>query len=197
MKKIVFATNNTNKLIEAKSILTEYDIIPMKDIGFTDDIVEYGLTFEENAIIKAQAVRSYLKLKNLNLPVLADDTGLCVDVLDGQPGVYSARYSGEHGNGANNRKKLLNKLKGKTNRAANFSCAVAYIDENDKVTVAMGFVNGEILPKEQGSSGFGYDSIFYSHELGMSFAMCTQEEKNKISHRGRALCKLKENLLSK
>jgi XTP/dITP diphosphohydrolase len=145
-------------------------------------VEETGKTFAENALIKARAAA-----KALHSPVLADDSGLCVDALGGAPGVYSARYSGEHGNDAANRAKLLQALQGEKNRNAHFSCAVALVYPNGKEYVAEGNTYGEILTKESGDGGFGYDPLFFSADLQKSFGIATPEEKNGVSHRYRAL----------
>lgn len=150
------------------------------------DPEENGKTFEENALIKAKAVSALT-----NLAVLADDTGLCVDSLGGEPGVHSARYATESGhNDKANRQKLLKNLIGTTNRAAHFECAVVVLYPDGRTIVTNGRVDGKILEQERGQNGFGYDSLFFATELGKTFAEATEQEKNAVSHRGRALEKL-------
>ena len=162
----------------------------LKDVGFFDDIDETGETFEENALIKAKAVNQFLKSKNLKYYVMADDSGLCVEALGGAPGVYSARYAGEHNDEAN-RAKLKNELLGKENRQAKFMTCLAFMKPNGEYITCIGETKGEILPKEQGSLEFCYDPLFYSYDLKKSFGEATEDEKNSVSHRGRAV----QNLL--
>jgi XTP/dITP diphosphohydrolase len=181
-QRLVVATGNAHKLQEIAQIFTQFEVVSQKQMGFCEDVEETGKTFAENALIKARAAA-----KALNSPVLADDSGLCVDALGGAPGVYSARYSGEHGNDAANRAKLLQALQGEKNRNAHFSCAVALVYPNGKEYVAEGNTYGEILTKESGDGGFGYDPLFFSADLQKSFGIATPEEKNGVSHRYRAL----------
>lgn len=185
-KKIVVASNNKHKIKEIKKILTQYDIIPMEEIGFNQEIEENGKTFEENALIKANTIHKYLKESGKEYLVLADDSGLCVDSLNGEPGVYSARYSGEHGNDQANRNKLLKLLEGK-DRTAYFCCTIAIINPSGKQQIFVGKTYGEITDKEIGENGFGYDCIFYSDDLKKTFGEASEEEKNSVSHRSRAL----------
>ncbi len=188
MKKIVFASGNYNKLKEVQSILNDYEVILAKDLGFTEEIEETGSTFYENALIKAKTVSLAL-----NLPALADDSGLCVESLNGRPGIFSARYSIE-GTCKSNNLKLLKELKGVKNRKAKFVCTLVYYTPSGKIISADGIIEGKILEKERGENGFGYDPLFYSIEYKKSLAEISMEEKNKISHRFRALKKLKEKL---
>lgn len=181
-QRLVVATGNAHKLQEIAQIFTQFEVVSQKQMGFCEDVEETGKTFAENALIKARAAA-----KALNSPVLADDSGLCVDALGGAPGVYSARYSGEHGNDAANRAKLLQALQGEKNRNAHFSCAVALVYPNGKEYVAEGNTYGEILTKESGDGGFGYDPLFFSADLQKSFGIAMPEEKNGVSHRYRAL----------
>ncbi len=187
--KLVIASNNAHKIAEIKQILGGKfeQILSLEEAGIVCDPEENGATFAENAMIKAREIAKYT-----DLPVLADDTGLCVDALGGAPGVHSARYAGNHDN-AGNRAKLLRALYGKTNRTAHFCTAVVLLYPDGKVVTAEGRVDGKILLAEAGNGGFGYDSLFYSDDLGKSFAEATPEEKNAVSHRGRALA----NLLAK
>ena len=192
MNKIVVATNNSHKLKEIKEILKGYEILSLKDIDFNDEIVEDGNSFEENALIKARTVQNYLKNKNLDYLVMADDSGICCDALNGEPGIYSARYAGEHDDKAN-RKKLIKELEGK-DKTAYFNCTIVLYYPNDNYKVFVGKTYGKIIEEEKGESGFGYDPIFYSNDLNKTFAEATEEEKNSVSHRGRALEKMKEEI---
>ena len=159
----------------------------MHDAFFDGDIEENGETFKENALIKAQAVYD-----RLHLPVLADDSGLCVDALHGAPGVYSARFSG--GTSADNRALLLKRMDGVSHRTARFTCAVCYIGEDGKPLFGEGHTNGRILFEEIGNKGFSYDNVFFSDDLQKSFGEATKDEKNSVSHRYRALCDLRGTL---
>lgn len=190
--KIVLASNNKNKIKEFKQILDDFEFLTLNDIGFLDDIEETGTTFFENAKIKAQTVQNYLHGKKLSLPVLSDDSGLCVNSLNGEPGVYSARYSGEHGNNENNRQKLLKSLQGKEDRSAYFECVLVLMYPNGEIISAQGKTSGHITTEYHGSTEFCYDCIFYSDDLKKTFGEATIEEKNSVSHRSRAI----RNLLS-
>ena len=182
--RIIVASGNRHKLEEIKEIFKEAELVGMREAGFIGDIEENGSTFKENAYIKAKAVYDALRQ-----PVLADDSGLCVDALDGAPGVYSARFSG--GDSADNRALLLKLMDGKSHRAARFACAVCYIDENGRALFGEGYTEGRILFEEIGSRGFGYDSLFFSADLNKSFGEASEEEKNSVSHCYRALCDLR------
>lgn len=186
-KRVVVASGNAHKIEEIKQIFKGVELVPMKDEGFSGDIEENGKTFKENAYIKAKAV--YDRLKRA---VLADDSGLCVDALDGAPGVYSARFSG--GGAAENRALLLKRLDGVSHRNARFACAVCFIDADGKALFGEGCTEGRILFEEIGDKGFGYDSLFFSDDLGKSFGEATEEEKNSVSHRFRALSDLRSKL---
>lgn len=190
--KLLIASNNQHKIDEIKQILGNKfeQILSLSEAGIVCDPEENGKTFLDNALIK---VRDVAKLTDM--PVLGDDTGLCVDALNGAPGVHSARFAGDHDN-AKNRAKLLYELQGKTNRKAHFSTAVALLYPDGRLVTAEGRVDGEILHAEVGTNGFGYDSLFYCNEIGKTFAEATAEEKNAVSHRGRALQKLAEKLQS-
>lgn len=178
--KIVVASGNKGKIREIKQILEGYDIVTMKEIGFTEEPVEDGETFEENALIKAKAVYDFC-----HLPCLADDSGLCVTALDNRPGVYSARYSG--GDDEDNNDLLLKELSDKTDRSAKYCCAIVLYAGEDKVFTAYGEATGHILTERQGANGFGYDPLFYSDDLGMSFGVADAQTKHTVSHRARAL----------
>lgn len=190
MKKLIVASNNKGKLKEIKEILNGiYEVVPMGEAGFTDDIVEDGNSFYENALIKAKTVS-----EALNTDALADDSGLCVEALSGEPGIYSARYSGQHGDDAANRAKLLKELEGKENRKAKFVSAVVLYKTDGKIVKGVGETYGTIAFKEEGTNGFGYDSLFVSDDLHKSFGVASSEEKNSISHRKRALIDLLRHL---
>lgn len=189
MSKLVFATNNNNKLREAREILSPLgiEVISQREAGAECEPEENGVTFAENAMIKASAVYEVVKC-----PVIADDSGLCVDALDGRPGVYSARYAPKGQECA----KLLDEMKNISdeNRGAYFECTIAYIDENGYFTTS-GKCMGKIGYEERGTNGFGYDPIFMYGEK--SLAELTSDEKNQISHRGEALKGLYEELKKK
>ena len=184
-KTLIVATGNQHKLREIAEIFTDYEVLSQKQMGFCEDVEENGVSFAENALIKARAV-----CQALGCVTLADDSGLCVDALGGQPGIFSARYCGYHGDDEANRKKLLENMQGITNRTAHFNCAMALVYPNGEELVVEGQTFGEILHEEVGNGGFGYDPLFFSQDLQKSFGVATAEEKNKVSHRFRALKKL-------
>ena len=188
-KTIVVATGNAYKLREIAEIFPDYRFVSQKEAGFLGEVEETGVTFSENALLKAQAVA-----KALSIPALADDSGICVDALGGAPGVYSARYAGEHGDDQKNRDLLLENLKGETNRRAYFCSAIALCYPDGTHYITEGKTYGEILLQEEGTGGFGYDCIFKNEDLNKSFGLATPEEKNAVSHRYRALVALKELL---
>lgn len=190
-KTIVVASNNKHKIKEIKEILTKYNVIPMSEVGFCQEIEENGKTFKENALIKAETIHQYLKESGKNYLVLADDSGLCVEALNGDPGVYSARYAGEHGNEQANRNKLLKQLEGK-DRTAFFCCTIAIVYPNGEQQIFEGKSYGKITEEEIGENGFGYDCIFYSDDLKKTFGEASEEEKNSVSHRSRALQKIQK-----
>lgn len=190
MKKIVVATNNNNKLKEIRSILGDrFELLSMADAGVFEEIEENGSSFLENALIKASFVS-----KKTGLTALADDSGLCVHALKGAPGIFSARYSGENANDERNNKLLLENLKDENNRAAHFHCCAALCQNDGSYIYAEGKAEGEILRQIKGSGGFGYDPLFYSFDLKKTFAEADFDEKNKVSHRYRALLVLREKL---
>ncbi len=195
METIVLASNNQHKIKEFKEIMKDYNIVTMAEVGFTDDIVEDGDTFLANSTIKSKTIAKYLKEKNLNYMVMADDSGLCVDALNGDPGVYSARYAGEHTQQAN-RDKLLANLKDveDPNRTARFKCVITLLKPDGTMLVGEGKVEGKILKQETGDTSFGYDCLFYSNELKKCFGQATETEKNSVSHRGRAIADLLKKL---
>lgn len=180
-KIIVLASGNEGKIKEISEMLPEYTVKGYKEFGLDFEIEETGETYFENAFIKAKAVS-----EKLNLPALADDSGLSVDVLDGAPGVYSARYAGD-GDDEHNNDKLLSVLEGEKNRKAKFICCMVYYRSDKEFYTVTGETEGEILTKREGKNGFGYDPIFFSYDLRKSMGIATDEEKNSVSHRSRAL----------
>lgn len=185
MKTIIFATGNRHKVSEVSRILKDkYEILSLKDLGFDGDIPETSDTFEGNALQKAHFVR-----EKFGKDCFSEDTGLEIEVLDGEPGVYSGRYAGEPQVASNNMDKVLKKMKGEKNRKARFKTVIALIF-NGKEHLFEGIVTGKILEARSGESGFGYDPIFQPDGFDITFAEMTSEEKNKISHRGRAVAKL-------
>lgn len=189
MKEIVAATNNPDKLREIREILgTKFSILSLKDEGVSVEIDENGLSFYDNALIKAKTVTELT-----GKPSLADDSGLIVPALGGAPGIYSARYGGEDCDSLLNRAKLLKEMKNIENRDASFYSSIVLFFPDSTVVSAEGEAKGMILKEEQGTKGFGYDSLFFSFALKKSFAEATPEEKNSVSHRGAAL----KNLLKK
>ena len=193
MEKLIFATGNEGKMKEIRMILgdLDYEILSMKEAGISADIVEDGKTFEENAMIKAKAIS-----KLANCLVLADDSGLEVDYMDKQPGIYSARWMGEDTSYDIKNKKIIENLEGvpEEKRTARFVCAVAAAFPDGRVITKRGTIEGMIGYEQRGENGFGYDPIFFLPEYGMTTAELPVEEKNKISHRGRALEQIKEEL---
>lgn len=190
--KLVFATNNKHKLEEVRSILgNKIEILSLSDINCFDEIDETAETLEGNALIKARYIYN-----KYNVNCFADDTGLEVESLGGEPGVYSARYAGEQNDSQANMNKLLQNLTGKKNRNAQFRTVIALII-NGEEKLLNGIVKGTITEEKQGDSGFGYDPIFIPEGFSMSFAQMSSEEKNSISHRYRATKKLCEYLKEK
>ena len=181
-RRLVVASGNAHKIHEISQIFTDFEVVSQKQMGFDEDVAETGETFLENALIKARAA-----CKALNCMVLADDSGLCVDALDGEPGVYSARYCGRHGSDAENRATLLKNMQGATNRRAHFTCALALVYPDGREILAEGHTYGTILEKEDGVGGFGYDPLFKSEDLQKSFGQASEAEKNAVSHRFRGL----------
>lgn len=195
MKRLVLASNNKGKIVEIKRLLEKFpiEVLSLNDIGIDIDVEEDGLTFEENA--KKKSVEIYkvlIERGEKDFIVMSDDSGLEVDYLNGEPGVFSARYSGEHGNYKKNNEKLLKNLIGvkKENRKARFVCEIALVTDKSEYFNVKGYVNGIILEDECGEGGFGYDPLFLYEPLDKTFAEISIEEKNKISHRGIALEKV-------
>lgn len=193
MKRLIFATGNENKMKEIREILEglPVQILSMKEAGIEADIVEDGLSFEENALIKARAV-----CKLAGEMVLADDSGLEVDYLNKEPGIYSARYMGEDTSYHIKNEKLIERLEGVPDekRTARFVCAIAAAFPDGTMKTVRATMEGRIGYKESGENGFGYDPIFYLPEYGCTSAELSMEEKNKISHRGKALRAIKDEL---
>lgn len=188
--ELVAATNNPDKLREIKEILGNvFEIKSLKEEGVSVVIDEDADTFLGNALKKARIVAELT-----GKPALADDSGLLVDAIDGAPGIYSARYAGEESDSVLNRAKLIRELEGESDRSAHFfTCVVLYYPDGGFIT-ADGRVYGHITQEERGEGGFGYDSIFWSEELGKTFAEADPDEKNAVSHRGRALRALIQKL---
>ena len=194
--KLLLATNNLHKSLEIKAILNDYftDIYTLKEAGVSFEAIENGTTFEENALIKAQQTLEYVG--DRFDAALADDSGLCVDALDGAPGIYSARFAGEGHNDADNNMLLIEKLKDVpfNDRTAQFVSCIALVRRGHPPVCVRGTVEGTILFEAHGHNGFGYDPYFWYAPFNKSFAELTSEEKNSVSHRHNALMKLKEVL---
>lgn len=189
--RFVLATHNPGKLREMGEILKDFgiEVVSPKDLGITVDVEETGSTFAENAMLKAKAI-----CKAADLPAIADDSGLCVDALNGAPGVYSARYGGEGLDDRGRYMLLLSSLRGAPTRAAHFACAVACAFPNGDTLTADGRCDGSIAYAPLGEGGFGYDPVFLLLGTGKTFGQLTQEEKSAVSHRGRALREFSEKL---
>lgn len=188
---LVIATRNKNKLREFQEILKDLkiEVRSLDDFGPTPEAIEDGETFDDNAYKKAIHTA-----KILGLPAIADDSGLVVDALNGEPGVYSARYAGENATDEENCQKLLSELKGVENRRAHFQCVLSIAVPSGPALTYEGKCDGVIIDNKRGDSGFGYDPIFYFEELGKTFAELSMEEKNKVSHRGKALADVKAEI---
>lgn len=183
--RLIFATHNANKVKEVNAALpATIKAVSLNEINFTDDIAETETTLEGNALLKAKTI--YTKTGE---SCFADDSGLLVDALNGAPGVYSARYAGEQKNDEANTQKLLQELKGQSNRKAHFKSVIALVHQ-DKTYLFEGVMNGRIATEKQGTNGFGYDPVFIPDGYSKTFAEMTLEEKNKISHRAIAVKKL-------
>ena len=193
MDKIIFATGNEGKMKEVRMILEDLGlpVLSLKDAGITADVEENGTTFEENAQIKAKAI-----MEMTGALVLADDSGLEVDALDKEPGIYSARYMGHDTSYHIKNQNIIDRLKGKVGeeRSARFVCAIAAAFPDGRVLITRGTMEGRIGYEEKGENGFGYDPIFYLPEYQCYSAELSLEEKNKLSHRGKALRLMKERL---
>ena len=194
MKEVMIATKNAGKAKEFEHIFNQYNVVVKSLLDFEgiEEIVEDGQTFEENALIKAREIA-----KQFNQVVIADDSGLEVDALDGRPGVYSARYAGEGRNDQANIEKVLSELEGvpTQNRSARFVCALALVTPEGEEAVVRGTCEGQILSECVGSEGFGYDPIFYLPQLGKTMAQIPKSQKNVLSHRAEAFKKLQDILM--
>lgn len=193
MKKIILATGNQGKVRELNAMLkSHYIIVSQKDLQ-VEEVPETGSSFIENALIKARNASF-----QTNLPALADDSGLEVEALDGDPGIYSARYAGEEASDEDNISKLISNMEQHQNRSARFCCAMVFVEnaEDTKPIIIEKYWNGEILREAIGNNGFGYDSIFYLPDLKCSSAQLEPEKKNLLSHRGQALNELLRHLIS-
>jgi len=193
MKKIILATGNQGKVRELNAMLkSNYIIVSQKDLK-VEEVPETGSSFIENALIKARNASF-----QTNLPALADDSGLEVEALDGDPGIYSARYAGEEATDEDNISKLISNMEQHQNRSARFCCAMVFVEnaEDTKPIIIEKYWNGEILREAIGNNGFGYDSIFYLPDLQCSSAQLEPEKKNLLSHRGQALNELLRHLIS-
>lgn len=193
MKRLIFATGNENKMREIREILSDLpvEILSMKEAGIQADIVEDGTTFAENAVIKAKSI-----MKMTGELVLADDSGLEVDYLNKEPGIYSARYLGEDTSYHIKNNHLIQRLDGveQEKRTARFVCAIAAAFPDGRVVTTEGTIEGLIGYEEKGENGFGYDPIFFVPEFGCTTAELSEEQKNLVSHRGKALRKMREIL---
>lgn len=197
--KLILASRNKKKIREMEAILARHvegvQLLSLDDIGFEGDIEEDGTTFEENALIKA---RTAMKAAEKKIAAIADDSGLAVDALNGAPGVYSARYAGGHGDDAANNALLLQNLSAVPNheRTARFVCCIACVFPSGREITVRGETEGLIIDDARGEGGFGYDPYFYYEPYGKTFAELTADQKNAISHRGKAVAKLAEALKS-
>ena len=189
--KMVLASKNPHKLTEMAAILSQLgvEVVLESEVGIDVDVEETGETFAENAMLKAKAICAAA-----GLPAIADDSGLCVDALNGGPGVYSARYGGEELDDRGRYTLLLSSMRGQTTRAAHFACAVACAFPSGDELTAEGTCSGTIAFAPMGENGFGYDPVFFVPEKSRTFAQLTAEEKAEISHRGRALAEFAEKL---
>ncbi len=189
--KLIAATNNQHKLVEMRDILGEsFEVVSLKELGVEVKVEEDGATFYANALKKAREI-----CKITGMPALADDSGLMVDALAGAPGVFSARYAGDILDDNANNNKLLQEMQGVENRRAKFVSSIVLFYPNGNHISAVGDVKGYILAGLEGENGFGYDPLFYSTDLEKSFGVATAEEKNAVSHRGRALARLAKMLV--
>lgn len=201
MNRIIFATGNKEKMKEIRQIMEgcPVEVLSMKEAGYVCDADENGITFTDNAIIKASAIANKVKEAGEEAIVLADDSGLEIDALNKEPGVYSARYMGEDTSYRIKNANLIERLNGVPveKRTARFVCAIAAVLTDGTVYTVRETIEGYIGYEERGENGFGYDPIFMVPEFGCTTAELSMEQKNKISHRGKALAKMKEELLQK
>lgn len=196
--KIIFATGNQGKMREIRAIMGDMDVelLSMKEAGIEADITEDGETFAQNALIKAEEVAARAKERKIEAIVLADDSGLEIDYLNKEPGVYSARYLGENTPYSVKNKNLLDRLIDVPDekRTARFVCAIAAVLPDGETIATQGVIEGRIAYEEKGDNGFGYDPIFYVPEYGVTTAQLSEQQKNEISHRGKALEAMKSEL---
>ena len=186
--ELILATNNAHKLKEVREILSPHKITVygLNDLNLhPEEVDENADTYAGNALIKAQSIQ-----KLTTMPIIADDSGMEIEALDNQPGLHSARFADQHGGHANAIRAILQELKKKDNRKARFVCDIILVNEDEKPLLFEGIVDGHIAEEPFGEGGFGYDPIFVADELNKTYAEMTQEEKNKVSHRGQALKKL-------
>ncbi len=197
-RKIIFATGNQGKMREIRAIMGDMDVelLSMKEAGIEADITEDGETFEQNAMIKAEEVAARAKERKIEAIVLADDSGLEIDYLNKEPGVYSARYLGENTPYSVKNKNLLDRLIDVPDekRTARFVCAIAAVLPDGETIATQGVIEGRIAYEEKGDNGFGYDPIFYVPEYGVTTAQLSEQQKNEISHRGKALEAMRSEL---
>lgn len=186
-KILVVASGNQHKIKEIAQILSDFKVVGCSNLGFNQEIDENGSTFYENALIKAKTVS-----EALDVAVLSDDSGICVEAFDGKPGIHSARYAGD-GDDRHNLELLLKNMQNVENRKAWFESCIVYYYKG-KIVTATGITEGEIMYSAKGENGFGYDPIFFNYDLNKCFGECTAQEKNSVSHRYRALVKIKELL---
>ena len=182
--KLIIASNNNHKLIEIKAILGGLfeEILSMREAGIEHETIEDDSSFMENAVKKAKEIAELS-----GCCALADDSGICVDALDGAPGIYSARFCGHHGDDEANNRLLLKKLEGREDRGAHYTCAIALVYPDGRQVCAEGYMYGQIGYEEKGENGFGYDPLFFLPEYGCTAAQLSPEQKNQISHRASAL----------
>lgn len=197
--KIIVATGNKDKVKEIKDeIGSSFEMLTMKEAGINVNIVEDGKTFEENALIKVRTIKPYIKDKDRTI-LMADDSGLCVDALNGAPGIFSARYAGPNATYLDNNQKLLDAMKDvpPSKRGAEFVCSIALIFPDGEEWTCRGVVHGKIAMDITGHDGFGYDPLFIENQSGLTYAQMSLEEKNKISHRSIAVAEACEKIKSK
>ena len=189
--KLIIASGNQGKIREIRAILGSFfeEVVSIKEAGIDHETVEDGNTFLENAYKKAREIAEIS-----GCAALADDSGICVDALGGEPGIYSARFCGHHGDDEANNRLLVEKLKGEKNRKAHYTCAISLVYPDGTEKHSEGYLYGEIIDTPKGSGGFGYDPYFFLPEYGKTAAEITAEEKNKISHRAKALQNLLKQL---
>ena len=190
--KLIIASNNKDKIAEIKAILSPFfdDIVSLREAGIDHETVEDGTSFMQNAEKKAREIAELS-----GCCAIADDSGICVDALDGAPGIFSARFCGRHGDDTANNRLLLEMMQDKTDRHAHYTCAIVLAFPFGKIITAEDYFYGEIAYDEKGENGFGYDPLFYLPEYGCTSAQITPEEKNRISHRAKALRAIVKKLL--